>query len=263
MDARELIRAGKLGEARARLVAEVKAAPADAGRRTLLFQVLCLLGEWDKAARHLDTVAAQNLQSEVAAHAYRNLVQAEKQREEVFTANRRPAFMPEMPAYAEAFFGVWELIAGGRFKEAEAAHASIFEKMPLPSGTLNSTPFTGFRDTHSFLAPFLETFVHDRYVWVPISAVRELTFAPPKTLFDTMWMTCHLTTWEGLAMNCCLPVLYPLSHRHEDDRVKLGRMTDWTSAGGLFVRAQGQHVFEVGGEDVNLLDIRELVFSLD
>ncbi|MHC1742014.1 MAG: type VI secretion system accessory protein TagJ [Syntrophobacteraceae bacterium] len=263
MDAKELIRAGKLAEARNQLVAEVKAAPGDFNRRTLLFQVLCLLGEWDKAALHLNTVAAQNLKSEVAAQAYRNLVHAEKQREEVFTSGRRPAFMPEMPAYAEAFFQVWDLVSKDLIEDAESVYTSIIEKLPLPSGTLNSNPFAGFRDTHSFLSPFLEVFVHDRYVWLPIGAVRELTIAPPQTLFDTLWVSCHLTTWEGLAMNCFLPSLYPLSHRHEDDRVKLGRMTDWKSAGGFFVRATGQHVFEVGEEDVNLLEIRELVFALE
>lgn len=263
MDAKELIRSGKLTEARTQLVAEVKAAPGDFGRRTLLFQVLCLLGEWDKATLHLSTVAAQDVKSEVAAQAYRNLVQVEKQREEVFLSGRRPAFMPEMPPYAEAFLQVWDLVGEGRIEEAETAYTSIIEALPLLSGTLNSKPFAGFHDTHSFLAPFLEAFVHDRYVWLPISAVREITIAPPKTLFDTLWVSCHLTTWEGLAMNCFLPSLYPLSHRHEDDRVKLGRMTDWQSAGGFFVRAQGQHVFEVGDEDVNLLEIRELVFSLE
>jgi type VI secretion system protein ImpE len=263
MDAKDLIRAGKLADARTLLVAEVKAAPADAGRRTLLFQVLCFLGEWDKAGRHLDTLAAQDLKSEVGAQVYRNLIHAERAREEVFTSNMRPSFMPSTPPYAEAFFLVWDLLAQGRTEEAEAAHASIFKGLPLPSGTLNSNPFTGFRDTDSFIAPFLESFVHDRYVWLPITAVREITIAPPKTLFDTIWLSCHLTTWEGLAMNCYLPVLYPLSHRHEDDRVRLGRMTDWKSAGGSFVRAMGQHVFEVGEEDVNMLEIRELMFSLD
>ncbi len=263
MDAKELIRAGKLSEARSRLVAEVKAAPGDFGLRTLLFQVLCLLGEWDKAALHLDTVATQDIKSEVAAQAYRNLVHAEKQREEVFTSGRRPAFMPEMPSYAEAFLEVWDLVSKDRVEAAEAAYTSIIEALPLPSGTLNSKPFAGFRDTNSFLSPFFEAFVHDRYVWLPVAAVREITIPPPKTLFDTLWVSCHLTTWEGLAMNCFLPSLYPLSHRHEDDRVKLGRMTDWKSAGGFFVRATGQHVFEVGEEDVNLLEIRELVFALD
>jgi type VI secretion system protein ImpE len=263
MDAKDLIRAGKLAEARSLLVAGVKAAPADAGRRTLLFQVLCLLGEWDKASLHLDTLGAQDLKAQVGVQVYRNLIHAEKEREEVFTSGRRPSFMPNMPPYAESFFQIWDHIAEGRTEEAEAAHASIFEALPLPSGTLNSNPFTGFRDTDSFLSPFLESFVHDRYVWLPIAAVRELTIAPPKTLFDTLWMSGHLTTWEGLAMNCFLPVLYPLSHRHEDDRVKLGRMTDWKSAGGSFVRAMGQHVFEVGEEDVNIMEIRELVFSLD
>ena len=60
MDSRDLIKAGRLSEARKQLIEEVKSSPADSGKRTLLFQVLIFCGEWDKAERHLETVAAQD-----------------------------------------------------------------------------------------------------------------------------------------------------------------------------------------------------------
>jgi protein involved in temperature-dependent protein secretion len=62
-------------------------------------------------------------------------------------------------------------------------------------------------------------------------------------------------------MNCYLPVLYADSFLHEDDRVKLGRLTDWTSIGGPFAKGMGQHVFQVGEEDVGILEIREVLFK--
>jgi type VI secretion system protein ImpE len=70
-----------------------------------------------------------------------------------------------------------------------------------------------------------------------------------------------VTTREGLTLNCFLPVLYPESFRHEDDQLKLGRMTDWTDLGPGFHQGFGQHVFQVGEDEVGILEIREAVFN--
>ena len=61
-------------------------------------------------------------------------------------------------------------------------------------------------------------------------------------------------------MGCYLPVLYPDSSRSDDDRVRLGRMTDWRDLGGGLYQGVGQHVFLAGKEEKPLLEIRELLF---
>ena len=69
-------------------------------------------------------------------------------------------------------------------------------------------------------------------------------------------------TWEGLTINCYLPVLYPDSFLHKDDRVKLGRMTDWVSLEGPFSKGMGQHVYGVNGEEIAILEIRDVTFQV-
>ncbi len=103
--------------------------------------------------------------------------------------------------------------------------------------------------------------VHDRYVWIPAEFIRELLLTAPQTLLDTIWAPAHLTTWEGLTLQCNLPVLYPESYRHAADPIKMGRLTEWVHIGGRFSRGTGQHVFQVGDEDIGLLEIREIHFS--
>lgn len=39
-------------------------------------------------------------------------------------------------------------------------------------------------------------------------------------------------------------------------------MTDWTPLGGPFSKGMGQHVFQAGEEEMAILDIREVVFSM-
>lgn len=257
----DLIKAGNLSEARKQLIEEVKSAPGDTGKRTLLFQVLALYGEWDKAERHLDSIAAQDSSRETGVQGFKNLLQAERERLEVCDLKRRPSFIPKAPPFAERYFLVWEKLTDKRFQEAEDLFREIAGSHPALSGSVNGRPFTGFRDTDAFLSLFLEAVVHERYVWIPFEAIRELVISPPKTLFDLIWTPAQVTSWKGLTLNCYLPVLYPNSFLQEDDRLKLGRMTDWTHLGGPFSRGMGQHVFEIGDEDMAILEIREVLFK--
>jgi len=261
MNARDLIRAGRLSEARTQLTEEVKSAPSDFHRRTLLFQVLCFFGEWDKAERHLEAISAQDLEAEIGVQVYKNLIHAEKERRNVMKLASRPAFVTETPPFLEMYFAAWEKLIGKKTEEAGELYAEIEAKRPLISGTLDGQNFDGFRDLDTFLSFFFEAIVHERYIWIPAESVRELSVSPPKTLFDLLWSTANVTTWDGLSMNCYFPVLYPDSFLHEDDRVKLGRMTEWTSLGGSFFKGMGQHLFQIGEEEIPILEIRNISFN--
>lgn len=261
MDSKELIKAGRLSEAREQLVKEVKSAPGDPGKRTLLFQVLSLLGEWDKASRHLDMIVSLDPSREEGVMVFKNMTRAEQEREEVFAFRKLPSFMPDAPGYFEPYYTALQKLEEKDTTGADEILTSIREQIPLLSGTVNEEPFSGFCDTDTFLSAFLEAFIHDRYVWVPFESIRELTIAAPKTLTDLVWASASITTWEGLSANCFLPVLYPGSSLHEDDRVKFGRMTDWKSLGGTYARGVGQHVYQVGENDMALLEIREVTFT--
>jgi type VI secretion system protein ImpE len=116
----------------------------------------------------------------------------------------------------------------------------INEQIPVVSGTMDGKSFTGFNDADVMLLFFLEAIAHERYLWIPFEAVREISISPPKTLFDLIWLPARVTTWAGLTLNCYLPAVYPESFQHPDDRIKLGRMTEWNPLGGPFSRGMGQ-----------------------
>ena len=262
MNAKELIKAGKLLEARKRLTDEVKSSPDDVGKRVLLFQVLAFCGEWDKADRHLDVIAAQGVNTEIGVQVYKNLVNGEKERIAVFQRKQRPAFLPKTPPYADTYFLAYERLAEKKIEEAITLFNQIDNQQSEISGTLNGKDFTGFKDTDRYLAFSLEAIVHERYVWIPFDDIIELVISSPTTLFDLLWIKALVTTHEGLTLNCYLPVLYPESFLHQDDRVKLGRMTDWIPLGGPFSKGMGQHVFEIGRDEMSILEIREARFHV-
>jgi type VI secretion system protein ImpE len=262
MNPKDLIRAGRLSEARDQLTAEVKSSPSDASKRTLLFQVLSFYGEWDKAERHLDLIVSGHPSAETGVQVYRNLVAAEKERREVRDRKRPPGFLTGVPPYLELYFAAWDALAQKKYKEALKLYAQIDAQRPTVSGVCNGKRFSGLKDTDTFLSSFLETIVHDKYIWLPFESLRELSISPPKTLLDLLWTQARIVTWEGLTMNCYLPVLYPDSFLHEDDRVKLGRMTDWIPMGHSFCRGVGEHVYQLGSEEIAILEIRDVTFEL-
>lgn len=261
MDAKELIKANRLTEARSQLIEEVKGSPSDAGKRTLLAQVLLFFGEWDKAERQLEVLAVQNTRAEIGVQVYRNLIAAERERSEVCAGKRRPAFLGTMPSWLDLYFVAREKLKGGEIEEAAELYGEVEAQCSGLSGTLDGSEFTGISDADAFLSPFLEVFIHNHYLWLPFELLRELSIPVPKILLDTLWTPAGITTWEGLTTSCYLPVTYPLPSGEGEDLVRVGKMTDWQELGGGFFSGRGQHVFQIGKEEKGILEIRELKFA--
>jgi hypothetical protein len=140
MNIKDLIRAGRLQEARNRIAEEVKASPSDAAKRTLLFQVLAFCGEWDKAERHLEILAERDPRAETGAQVYRNLITAEKKRDEVFQGTGRPSWMTRMPDWLEELFQAREKLSAGAPDEASAILRKIDGQTPAVSGVVDGRP---------------------------------------------------------------------------------------------------------------------------
>jgi type VI secretion system protein ImpE len=189
---------------------------------------------------------------------YRNLISAERERTEVCAGKRRPGFLGTGPSWLDLYFVAWEKLKAGEIKKAGKLYREIKAQSSDMSGTLDESPFTGISDADAFLSSFLEVFVHDHYLWLPFTSLRELSIPAPKTLLDTLWTPAGITTWEGLTTSCYLPVTYPLPSGEGDDLLRLGRMTGWTELGGGFFSGRGQHVLLIGEEEKGILEIREL-----
>jgi len=261
MNAKDLIQAGRLSEARAQLTAEVKAAPSDSGKRTLLFQVLAFLGEWEKAERHLDMVAALDPRSAMGVQVYKDAINAEKERRAVMAGQRLPGFITDTPPYLGLYLTAWGKLREGNLDEATSLYRRVEKERAVVSGSMQGKKFRGFSDTDAFLSSFLEVIVHDRYAWVPFGSMAELSVDRPKKLFDLLWISARLMTWEGIDLRCYIPVLYEGSSAQEDERIRLGRMTDWLPLGGPFCKGVGQRVFQVGKDEIPILELTEVSFD--
>jgi type VI secretion system protein ImpE len=233
MTSRQLFDAGKLQAAIEALGVELRDNPADAQRRTFLFELLCFTGNFDRAEKQLDVLSSSGPEAGMGALVYRSALHAERLRAEMFRNKTFPL---------------------------DAAPANEF------SGTLNGKPFSSLEDGDPRIGARLEVFAAGQYSWIPWMHVARLKIEPPKRLRDLLWTPAVLTTTQDFRGEelgeILLPALAPLSFGSTDDEIRLGRATDWVDLPEGGFAPLGQKMLLVDGEPFPLLSIRELEISI-
>src|SRR2546427_6197132 len=95
MNAEEHVHAGRVEEALQVLQQEVRSRPEDAKLRTFLFQLLAVLGQWERAAVQLKVVADLEPSALLLSRIYQPLLQAEFIRQDVFAGKAKPVIFGE------------------------------------------------------------------------------------------------------------------------------------------------------------------------
>jgi type VI secretion system protein ImpE len=261
MSAKDLLDAGRLTAALEQLSQDVRTHPVDSRLRTFLFEVLCFAGDYSRAERQLDVIAQQDNSTESGVSIYRNVLTAERARLGVASEDLLPTFLLEPPPFAALHLAALHCLRENNLAEARVLLLQAAGSVPAPSGKADGQVFSDFSDGDAVLGPFLEAIIRDRYVWVPFTQVKRFAIATPKRLRDLLWVPGTLQTIGGLASEVFFPVLYCGSFRHQDDQVKLGRMTDWEDAGEGLQRGMGQRLFFVDDREKSILEIREVEFT--
>jgi type VI secretion system protein ImpE len=234
MNAGQLFQAGKLNEAVQALSAELRDNPANTQRRTFLFELLCFMGAYDRAEKHLDILAQSGKDSQLGALLYAGALHAERTRTELFQKREYPAPLSPEPA------GI--------------------------SGTLNGQPFSTFEDGDPRIGARLEVFAAGQYMWLPLAHIASIEMEAPKKLRDLLWAPALVRTGPGFKGQdlgeILLPVVTPLAHAHPDDAVRLGRMTVWQEVEEGVVAPAGQKCFLVDDEEFPILEVRKLEFAV-
>jgi type VI secretion system protein ImpE len=123
-------------------------------------------------------------------------------------------------------------------------------------------PFASFRDSDDRTAGILEVLLRDSYVWLPFERIRKIVVPQPKHLRDLLWTPVSIETEDGAAGEAFLPVLYSGSESNADDKVRLGRITEWLDLGAGLAGGLGQKTFLVDDREVSILEIGELAFEV-
>jgi type VI secretion system protein ImpE len=260
MNARDHYQAGNLREAVTAALEDVKRHPTDSGKRDFLCELLCLVGDLERADRQLDALGQQDPQATLAVTLFRHLIQAEQARQEFYTQGRLPEFLdqeitPDLRQHLEAAI----LLREGKAVEAAGVLARAEEQRPSINGTCDGQPFEGLRDLDDLTASFFEVLtVTGKYYWIPLERVESIEFRRPEQPRDLLWRSAHMIIRNGPDSEVFLPVLYAGSAADPADQVRLGRTTEWRSEAGAPVRGFGQRMFLVGDQGRPILELQTL-----
>lgn len=261
MNPQQLFDAGRLTDAIAAVTEELRNQPTRLDGRTLLFELLSFAGELDRAEKQLDVVGQQDVKADWAVQVYRNILAAERNRRRLWSDGLKPEFLLDPPSYIELHLQAINRLREGHPDEAKALLEKSADERPEVMASLSGQAAASFQDCDDVLAPVLEVIILRDYLWVPLEQIQELEVAKPERPRDLIWAPIRLVLADGSQRRGYMPVLYPGSHAHPDDQIKLGRATDWRESSGGPICGVGHKSFLCGDDIVGALELREVRFG--
>ena len=245
----------------ARLQEQVRARPEDARLRVFLFQLLCVLGQWERALNQLKVASDLDPAALAMAQIYGDAVRCEAVRSQVFEGRRSPMIFGEPEQWLALLIESLLVSGQGEAARAEELRQRAFDEADTSAGDINLQPFEWIADADSRLGPVLEAVINGRYYWVPFARLSRVTLEAPADLRDVVWMPAQLEFENGGQSVALLPARYPGSEGSPDGLIALGRKTVWEEVAGNAHRGLGQRLLTTDAVDVPLLELRTLVIQ--
>lgn len=261
MTPEEHLRAGDLDETLATLQDKVRKDPSNAKLRIFLFQLLCVLGDWNRAIAQLKVSAELDPAAEMMARTYREAIICEVYRDKVFAGEKEPMIFGQPQEWLAHLIEAQKLLGAGRAPEAAEMRARAFDAAPATSGMADGQAFEWIADADMRLGPVLEIIVNGRYFWLPFNQIGALAMEEPADLRDAVWTAATLTLVNGGEVPALIPTRYAGTEKSGDAATRLARATNWVDAGAETFVGLGQRVLATDASDIALLDLRNLTLN--
>jgi len=261
MKAEQLLKLGDLEGALASLQEDIRKTPTDIRLRVFLFQLLCILGRWERAIIQLKACATLDPYMSEMAHMYRTAIICEIHREKVFRSEQQPLVFGEPAEWIASMIEALRLQVDGNHRAARDLRERAFDAASTVSGTLNASGFSWVADADPRLGPLLEIIVNGRYFWAPFTAFSRITMHPPADLRDKVWMPATVTWSNSGEAVVLIPTRYAGTNDAAGNQHRLAQATDWLDAGTDITAGVGQRVLATDSEDCALMDLRELTIG--
>ncbi|PWT83639.1 MAG: virulence protein SciE type [Acidobacteria bacterium] len=260
MTAEEYLKAGRLDEALNTIQDVVKKDPANPRLRIFLFQLLGIVGEWQRAGTQLRVLSEMDPDSEVLARIFEPVLLCESFRSDVFAGELAPNILGQSPEWLALLVKALEHSGKGNFKAGDESRHEAFESAPVSEGTINGDRFDWIADADERLGPVLEVILEGRYYWIPFCYIRLVIIEPVTDLRDLVWTPAHFVWANGEQAHGHIPTRYPGTEHLPDSNLKLARKTEWLEQNGINL-GLGQRVLATDQNEYPLLEIRKIQFA--
>jgi type VI secretion system protein ImpE len=264
----DLLAAGDPQGALKALQQKVRANAADVRLRIFLFQLLAVLGQWQRASDQLKICGELDAGTLAMVNTYGPALQCEAVREAVFAGRTLPHIFGPPTEWVALLAQALKLDAEGQSTAAGAQRATALEQAEARAGALDTAAAEGqafewIADADSRLGPVLEVIINGRYGWLPLMHVHELRIEAVADLRDLIWAPAQLTFSNGGETVALLPVRYAGTPVAEGGSLAMSRQTDWVEigAGTGQYRGVGQRVLATDAAEHGLLELRRIALQ--
>jgi type VI secretion system protein ImpE len=261
MTAEEFLRQGQLPECLAALQAQVRQDPAKPELRVFLFQLLAVMGQWERALNQVNVASEMDPKCAVLAQMYAPALQSEALRAQVFAGERTPVIFGEPEPWMGMLIEANRLTGSGQFRAGEEMRSRALDEAPATAGSIDGRPFEWIADADARLGPMLELILNGKYYWVPFARIRALHLDEPTDLRDVVWLPAQIQWSNGGEAVALVPVRYPGTESSDDSALRLGRKTDWLQRGENLTAGIGQRLLATDADDSPLLATRTILFG--
>lgn len=235
----------------------IRATPGDAKHRVYLAQLLMVTGQWERALEQLQTAAQIDAKTVPMAQTYRELIQAEILREQVFNASKAPlcsnSYLPTATLLLEAI----QHRAKGDHVRADELQSRAYRQAPAAPINIDQLSAQWLADADSRLGPSCELFINGGYYWLAFSEIQALELSPPEDLRDLVWIPAKITLHNDEEKLAFLPARYPFSYDF-NDRIALAARTEWHELSDNAWAGVGQKMLVSDKYEFALLETRSL-----
>ncbi len=249
---------GNLAAARELLQNKIRANASDLRLRVSLLQLLCVLGEWDRAKAQLEVVESLSPDDRSWINLLGPALMGETLRREVFAGRTTPLVLGEPSPW------IAKLIQALRPADP-AAQAQLrndaFEAAPANPVKVNGEELPWLADADSRLGPVLEAIMEGKYYWIPFDRLSRLSVAAPSDMRHLVWIPAQATWATGGESAVLIPTRYVGTEYSKTADLMQSRRTTWEELSPDHYRGLGQRMLTAGDRDFPLLDVRLIEWS--
>lgn len=259
--AEQALKEGDVLRALKLLTDEVRSFPQDAKKRVFMFQLLCVLGQWERALNQLNVAFELDASTLPMVQTYREAIACETLRLQVFAGQKAPMLFGEPETWIALLIEALLREGRGEPEAARRLREQGLEQAPATAGTADGQPFAWIADADTRLGPTIEAVINGRYYWLPWNRLAKVDIDPPEDLRDAVWMPAHFEFTNGGDIVGLIPTRYPDTVLANGDALALSRQTDWRETSpGVYI-GLGQRLITTDNAEFPLMDLRSVVLE--
>lgn len=246
------------------LQSQIKRDGSSAKLRVHLFQLLCVMGSWQRALQQLQLCAQLDAKAMPMAQMYREAIRCELYREDVFAGKRSPQVMGAPPGWVSSLVEALRQDAAGQTSAAADLRTKAMDVAEPAACTVDGTACEWLADGDSRLGPVCEVIANGQYYWLPFESCSAIQIDPPVDMRDLVWMPAQITLPNEGRVPALIPTRYAgtaATTLENADALKLSRATAWRSLDAEAWAGVGQRVWVSDGGEHALMDTRAIVMT--